>query len=279
MKIKSYAKVNLILRVFARKGKLHPILSLIDKINLYDVIDINLNDNGYVETVFSNKKIGKENNTVYKAIMLLKAKTKFKEGVSVSIKKNIPLESGLGGGSSNAAAVLKYLIKKLKLKVSKNELFKLALEIGSDVPSFIVDGSVLISGYGEKVEVIKINDYGSILLVKPRFGVSSKDAYNYFDKAQIKSKITLKNFKNKIKNDHIDLIMSNDLEFPIINNVKEIKKVYQDLAKFKFNKIMMSGSGSTVFAISKDIKELNKAKKQLENKYEFVSINKRVKTR
>jgi 4-diphosphocytidyl-2-C-methyl-D-erythritol kinase len=279
MKIKSYAKVNLILRVFAKKRKLHPILSLIDKINLYDVIDINLNDTGHVETFFSNKKIGKENNTVYKAIMLLKAKTKFKEGVSVSIKKNIPLESGLGGGSSNAAAVLKYLVKKLKLKVSKAELFKLALEIGSDVPAFLVDGSVLINGFGEKVEAIKLNDYGSILLIKPRFGISSKDAYNYFDKAKIKSNINLKSFKIKIKKESIDLIMSNDLEFPIINNVKEIKKLYQDLAKFKFNKIMMSGSGSTVFAISKDIKELNKAKKQLENKYEFVSINKRVKTR
>lgn len=279
MKIKSYAKINLILHVFSKKGKLHPILSLVDKIDLFDVLDIKIDNSGLIKTTFSNKKINKVDNTIYKSIKLLKDKTNFKEGVTVSVSKNIPLESGLGGGSSNAAVILTYLIKKLKLKITKSELFRIAQEIGSDVPSFLVDGSVIVSGFGEKVESIKIKDYGSILLVKPKFGISSKDAYKYFDTARINSKINYKDFNNKIVNQSIDLIMSNDLERPVINNVKEIKKVYQDLAKFKFDKIMMSGSGSTVFAVSKNIKELSKVKKQLENKYDFVSINNRIKTR
>lgn len=279
MRIKSYAKINLILKVLPKKGELHPIFTLTEKINLYDEIDIKFNNTGLIKTNFSISSISRTNNTVIKAIQLLKNETKFKQGVEVYIKKNIPVESGLGGGSSNAATVLNYIISKLKINISSEKLKKIALEVGSDVPMFLTGGTTLVSGFGEKVESIKVKDVGKFLIVKPNFGISSKDAYKYFDSFKTSNKISYSNLKKSIITKPLYEVMTNDLELPIIRNVNKIKKVYKDLAPFKFKRIMMSGSGSSIIAFSDDLKLLTKAKKQLSSTYQFISINHRIKTR
>ena len=151
MILKSYAKINLILKVLKKEGSLHPILSLMDKIELHDKLSLVFNKTGKISVSFKKSKIDLKDNTIYKSLMLLKQETKFKQGIHVEVIKNIPLASGLGGGSSNAAVVLSYVNKKLKLNLSINKLMSLAYIIGSDVPSFLVDGPFVISGYGEKV--------------------------------------------------------------------------------------------------------------------------------
>jgi 4-diphosphocytidyl-2-C-methyl-D-erythritol kinase len=280
MILKSYAKINLILKVFKKEGSLHPILSLMDKIELHDKLSLVFNKTGKISVSFKKSKIDLKDNTIYKSLMLLKQETKFKQGIHVEVIKNIPLASGLGGGSSNAAVVLSYVNKKLKLNLSINKLMSLAYIVGSDVPSFLVDGSVVISGYGEKVESIKLNDTSNFLIVKPNIGVSAKHAYQYFDKTvKTDKKILVKQLKKIISNNDIYKIMTNDLELPVLNNVASLNKLKKHLLTYKFDKVMLTGSGSAFIAFSSSKKLLIKAKKELASKYEFVVISKRLKTR
>jgi 4-diphosphocytidyl-2-C-methyl-D-erythritol kinase len=280
MILKSYAKINLILKVFKKEGSLHPILSLMDKIELHDKLSLVFNKTGKISVSFKKSKIDLKDNTIYKSLMLLKQETKFKQGIHVEVIKNIPLASGLGGGSSNAAVVLSYVNKKLKLNLSRNKLISLAYIVGSDVPSFLVDGSVVISGYGEKVESIKLKDTSNFLIVKPNIGVSAKHAYQYFDKTvKTDKKILVKQLKKIISNNDINEIMTNDLELPVLNNVASLNKLKKHLLTYKFDKVMLTGSGSAFIAFSSSKKLLIKAKKELASKYEFVVISKRLKTR
>jgi 4-diphosphocytidyl-2-C-methyl-D-erythritol kinase len=280
MILKSYAKINLILKVFKKEGSLHPILSLMDKIELHDKLSLVFNKTGKISVSFKKSKIELKDNTIYKSLMLLKQETKFKQGIHVEVIKNIPLASGLGGGSSNAAVVLSYVNKKLKLNLSRNKLMSLAYIVGSDVPSFLVDGPVVISGYGEKVESIKLNDTSNFLIVKPNIGVSAKHAYQYFDKTvKTDKKILVKQLKKIISNNDIYEIMTNDLELPVLNNVASLNKLKKHLLTYKFDKVMLTGSGSAFIAFSSSKKLLIKAKKELASKYEFVVISKRLKTR
>jgi 4-diphosphocytidyl-2-C-methyl-D-erythritol kinase len=280
MILKSYAKINLILKVFKKEGSLHPILSLMDKIELHDKLSLVFNKTGKISVSFKKSKIDLKDNTIYKSLMLLKQETKFKQGIHVEVIKNIPLASGLGGGSSNAAVVLSYVNKKLKLNLSINKLMSLAYIIGSDVPSFLVDGPVVISGYGEKVESIKLKDTSNFLIVKPNIGVSAKHAYQYFDKTvKTDKKILVKQLKKIISNNDIYKIMTNDLELPVLNSVASLNKLKKHLLTYKFDKVMLTGSGSAFIAFSSSKKLLIKAKKELASKYEFVVISKRLKTR
>jgi 4-diphosphocytidyl-2-C-methyl-D-erythritol kinase len=280
MILKSYAKINLLLKVYAKEGSLHPLLSIMDKIELYDKLSLVFNQSGKISIRFNNVRIDQKDNTVYKALMLLKQETKFKQGVDVDVFKNIPLASGLGGGSSNAAVVLKFVNDKLKLNLSKTKLMAIAFRVGSDVPSFLVDGPVMISGFGEKVESINLKETSQFLIVKPKIGVSAKQAYQYFDKS-IKpgAKITPAQMKKMVVKKGIYEIMTNDLEPPVINNVESLKKLKNNLLTYNFDKVMLTGSGSAFIAFSNNKKILLKAKKELASKYEFVAISKRLKTR
>ena len=280
MILKSYAKINLLLKVYAKEGSLHPLLSIMDKIELYDKLSLVFNQSGKISIRFNNVRIDQKDNTVYKALMLLKQETKFKQGVDVDVFKNIPLASGLGGGSSNAAVVLKFVNDKLKLNLSKTKLMAIAFRVGSDVPSFLVDGPVMISGFGEKVESINLKETSQFLIVKPKIGISAKQAYQYFDKS-IKpgAKITPAQMKKIVVKKGIYEIMTNDLEPPVINNVESLKKLKNNLLTYNFDKVMLTGSGSAFIALSNNKKILLKAKKELASKYELVAISKRLKTR
>jgi 4-diphosphocytidyl-2-C-methyl-D-erythritol kinase len=278
--IKSHAKINLILKVFNREDNLHHLLSLIDKIELHDTISLTFNNTGKVTIKVKNAKIKQKENTIYKALTLLKKVTKYKQGVHVEVIKNIPLASGLGGGSSNAAAVLKYVNSKLKLKLSDKKLIDIAFKVGSDTPSFLIDGPVVISGYGQNVESVNLKQTSHFLIVKPEIGVSSKQAYQFFDIAvKPADKTTLAQFKRTISKNSIYKIMSNDLEGPVTSNVTSLNKLRKTLLTYGFDKVMMTGSGSAFIAFSSNKKLLLKAKKELAYKYPFVTISKRLKTR
>jgi 4-diphosphocytidyl-2-C-methyl-D-erythritol kinase len=280
MILRSHAKINLILKVFDKSKDLHPIVSVMDKIELHDKLIVNTNKSGNLAVKFLNAKIDKMNNTVMKALILLKEETKFKQGIIVEVIKNIPLASGLGGGSSNAAVVLKYLNEKLKLNLSTKKLNTIAFKVGSDVPSFLVDGPVLISGHGENVLKVELPSTSSFLVVKPKFGVSAKLAYQFYDKLKKSSnKMTSKQVIALIQNENIYNSMTNDLQLPVLNNVASLNKLHKHLNNYNFDKVIMTGSGSAFIAFSSNKNLLVKARKELSNKYDFVAISKRLKTR
>ncbi|MDD5688460.1 MAG: 4-(cytidine 5'-diphospho)-2-C-methyl-D-erythritol kinase [Elusimicrobia bacterium] len=240
VKLKANAKVNLFLDVLnKRKDGYHNIKTIFQEISLSDDIFIREIKKG-IKIFCSNPKIptGKKN-LVYKAADLLKKYFNIKKGLEIKIKKRIPIGAGLGGGSSDAAAVLKGLNKLWNLKISKNIIIKMAKQIGADVPFFIEGGRCLATGIGDKLKKIPVKDEFYVI-VKPNFEISTKFVYS-------RLKVLTKSKKKYSINGHY-----NRLEDVVIPLYPEIKRIKDKLVFYGADYSLMSGSGSCVFGIVKN---------------------------
>ena len=186
MLINSYAKINLSLEI-GRKlpNNYHQINSVFNQIDLHDKISIKKLKQNKIIIKSNIKDIQNKNNLAYKAASSLKNKYKIKEGIEININKNIPLQSGLGGGSSNAASTLMALNELFDLKLKKNELINLASKIGSDDPFFIEGKTCFVSGTGDKIKKIDLNLQLNFLIIKPKISISTKSAYDLLEKEKI----------------------------------------------------------------------------------------------
>ncbi|MEK6528012.1 MAG: 4-(cytidine 5'-diphospho)-2-C-methyl-D-erythritol kinase [Nitrospirota bacterium] len=199
LSLKAPAKINLFLRVFGRRcDGYHEIKSLIQKINLHDVLTFTLSDNLKVTTSFSDagqfvvdlpagqagstlrEDIPEEHNLVYKAAVLLRNKCSVKSGAKINLNKKIPLSAGLGGGSSDAASALLGLNKIWSLGLSNGDLYEFAEQLGADVPFFLNGPRAFVEGKGEKITNIEAGNSFHILLVKPHITVSTAWVYNSY---------------------------------------------------------------------------------------------------
>ena len=148
---KSPAKINLTLELInRRKDGYHNISTIMQTINIFDLITYEHDKNIIISS--NIKELNSETNLIFKAVKLMRDKFNINQGVKIYLNKNIPISSGLGGGSSNAATTLIALNLMWKLKLNLTELIPLAQSIGSDVPFFISRGTALISGKGENIE-------------------------------------------------------------------------------------------------------------------------------
>ena len=138
MYINSYAKINLFLKIGRKlKSGYHNIQSVMQRIELMDKLSIDTINEDKIIVGCTNKELENEKNLAYKMALSLKNKYKVKHGANIFIEKNIPLEAGLGGGSSNAATVLLSLNKLWGLKLKERQLVEISSKVGSDVPFFI----------------------------------------------------------------------------------------------------------------------------------------------
>ncbi len=255
LKLSSYAKINLGLWVLnKRKDGYHNIFSIIQALDLADRIQLEKIPAGIVLKTNSPKVPRNARNLAFKAAKIFLAGTKVKSGVKITIKKKIPIEAGLGGGSSNAAFVLKGLNKLFGTKIPAKKLAKWSEKIGSDVPFFFSSGTAFVRGRGDKVRSVAFPlDYW-VVLVKPPFSVSSRWAYSNFkfDLTKTHPVLNLKSQRNPNNFGEMLNLCKNDLEttvskkFPIIKQIKS--QMLKQVAMFS----AMSGSGPTVFGIFKD---------------------------
>lgn len=269
LKLISYAKINLALLIKNKRSDgYHEIESVMQTISLHDTIKLKKNKDIICKTNVKNIPTDEKNFAV-KAAKIFFKHTKIDGGVKIKIKKNIPTEGGLGGGSSNAAFVLLGLNRLYKTKLEKNTLLKLSEKIGADVPFFICGGTAYINGIGEKIENINSIENFYIVLIKPNFGIKTKDAYIKYDEFYNKNK---KSEKSSIENlilsingekkiEEISKFFFNDFE-KILNFeiIKEIKNKIKNLNALSCN---ITGSGSCLFATFKKIKYAKKAMKFL----------------
>ena len=211
MKIKSFGKINLNLRVLDELvNGLHKIESLIVPIDLYDVIEIKEIKNDKDIISFDSMNIP-ENNTVSKSLNLLREINDFSKYFEINITKNIPTESGLGGGSSNGGAILSKLSEVYNLSIPPNE--DVAQKIGSDVPFFISGQPAFVTGIGDIIEPKKIDIELNMLLVVPNEIVSTAKAFLEFDR--LKNTSTLVNTYKDIELFMIfDIYYSENGEYP-----------------------------------------------------------------
>ena len=243
-RINSRAKINLNLNIIrkSKKKKLHLIESLVCFVNLSDKIYINKSKSKYNKVKFIgkfSKKITKKN-TVTKLLSLLDKDNVLKNKYKILVKKEIPLQSGMGGGSMNAANILKYFFKK-KL-INSKKLKKYSLKIGSDVILGLNNKPKILYRDGSIKEVTDIKKY-HILIVKPAFGCSTKKIYS---SNKIFSKSEFNISKEKIVKNVI-LNGKNDLEKSAFNLYPALKKIKNLLNQNeKANFVRMTGSGSAI---------------------------------
>jgi len=265
MRVNSPAKINLFLQVGKRKSdSFHPLLSLVEPINLCDILEFY--PSREVKVDFTSPWEIPSDNTITRAVFILKNKFNISEGIEIRIIKRIPAGSGLGGGSSNASATLKTLNKIWKLNLSRKELTEIAFSIGSDVPLFLYQTRCIIGGKGEKVEVVSPEPSFWYFLAIPDFPVSTGKVYNYYDKwididdlTEAEEKIKILLFAIKEKNvKKMEESMFNSLEEVSINLWKEIKEVRDTFEEESGRKFLLSGSGGSLFAVCREKEEAEK---------------------
>ena len=247
-KCKAYAKINLFLNVFNKtKDNLHNLKSLVCFIDLYDEIIISENNKFLIKIKGPFKNfVKKRENIIEKTFIIFSKFSGLKTNYKILLNKKIPVAAGLGGGSADAAAILQGLNLLNKKKIKKKDLFKLAMEIGSDVPACLYNKNVFFSGYGQILSKAPKIPPVSVLLINPCKELSTKKVFNIYKKNKLikKSNFIYKNFFLWI------LEQNNDLQKFAEKFVPEIKEMIKFLSSSKncfFSK--MTGSGPTVFGL------------------------------
>ena len=265
MKLKSFAKINLFLEVIGKyENNFHIINSIVSRIDLFDEIEIKESE----ELAISFKgpfSFFVENNNINYLFQILKEEGFLSHtGFTVTVHKNIPVGSGLGGGSSNVAVILNYL--ENRNYINKEKKILISRKLGSDIEFFLEDDPALLSGKGEVNSRVKILSNKFILLVYPQKFLSTKEVYS---KCQIIDKKSVFNLRKKcLSLEEIMINTSNSLEESAINICKEINEIKNIfLADKQSQYARMSGSGSSYYGIYESEKDAKNAEKDLLNQY------------
>lgn len=273
----SFAKINFFLNITGiYKNSYHRLNSIFCEIDLADKIEYEKNSLNKIR-IFDKKNILPEDN------LLLRASNKFIEnikkmpfGVDFYIEKKIPIGGGLGGGSSNAASILKILNRIWGINFSENRIELIASKIGADVPFFIKGKIQAIYGWGNILKKLNIKNKIDIplLLILPKVKVSTKEAYDLLDKNNFISetlyeKKKFKAMKKAFISGNLDLIIENiynKFEKIIFPKYPILEKIKIDILDSYASKAFMSGSGSTMVAIYKNHDSLTKGYLSLKEK-------------
>lgn len=229
IKVKCPAKINLTLKVF-KKDELtgfHPIESIMQSVSLFDYLTVENNNEGVIKlSGNSNEILYDENNLVYKAVNAYFEKAKIKnEGINIYIEKNIPVASGLAGGSADCAGTI-FALNYIYNKLDKNDIIEINSKLGSDINFCYFGGKASAKGKGDDLTFLEFEPF-RLSIIKPKeLKISTKDAYGAYDELNKKS------------------TYENDLEFAMVLKYPELKKLH-DLG------FQMSGSGPSFF-IKKD---------------------------
>lgn len=255
VKVKCPAKVNLTLEILnKREDGFHNIQSVMQTINLFDILRIKIKKSDKFEIKLSGTSDEipyDERNLVHKAILLFIEHVNLAPyKISVYIEKNIPIAAGLAGGSTDAAGTLWGLNKLFDNVLSKSELHSLCAKLGSDLNFCLEGGCQLTTGRGEILEKLPFQEF-SLSLIKPQnLGISAKEAYTKF--SVLENKPNLNMTQKLIETGNTKQCLHNDLEVAIINDYKELQEI-----KHAYPDSIMSGSGSTFFAIDTRFEKSN----------------------
>ena len=256
--LKSYAKINIGLRILKkREDGYHDLETIFYPVKLHDEIQIEIekSDNDYNSVLLKSNKsfipLSKDN-LCYKAVELFFNEFKIKDcfKISLNINKYIPVGGGLGGGSSNAAAIIKFLVKHLAIDIDSNrkKILQLALSIGSDVPFFLMMKPCYAGGRGEKM--IMLNSFQinyDIFIVNPNLHVSTKWA---FERLNFSAKDAKEPVLDSIKEFSLENagLFVNDFEATVFRKHDELRVIKEELMKMGAVFSSMSGTGATMYA-------------------------------
>ena len=280
MLVKAYGKINLSLDVVGKREDGYHLLKMImQSVDVYDSISFEKCNKGI--NISCNKPYipTDDKNLVYKAAKLFMDTYDINEGVNIYIKKNIPVSAGMAGGSTDAAAVFKALREMFKIDVDDNELMNLGVKIGADVPYCIIGGTALCEGIGEIITPLAPFKNHILVLVKPNFGVSTKEVYKNLDTSKIFKHPNTNILIKAMEEENLEDVcgnMKNLLENVTLRKYPVLKRIKEDMIKMGAMGSMMSGSGPTIFAFFDDMLKAQRCYDKFKTQYREVYITRTI---
>lgn len=275
---KARAKINLYLEITNKRDDgYHDIESIFQKINLYDELYIEkLFGHSGIEIKSNNRSLENSKNIIYKAYYRLKMEFPQITRVKVILKKNIPMQAGLGGGSSDCATFIEGINKLFNLKLTKEKMKKIGKELGADIPSMFHEKPLIARGIGEIIEEINDTIKYYLIVIKPNFSCSTKEMYKKIDekienKKEIKTKNNIQEIKKGIINKNIKKISENlyNVFEKNVGNLNKIMEIKEELLGLGANGTLMTGSGSCIYGIFENKNQAKNAYKKMQEKYEI----------
>jgi 4-diphosphocytidyl-2-C-methyl-D-erythritol kinase len=273
MRERANAKINLCLDVVGRRESdgYHELKMIMVPIDFYDVLEMEPSGETTLSLNRSYLPVN-DKNTIIKAINVMKERYQLKINFACVLQKHIPTRAGLAGGSADAAAAIRMMDRMLSLHMTREEMIAVGKEVGSDVPFCLINAPAYVEGTGEKIEPFVCHPNLDLLLVKPKRGVSTKEAFAIVDQGNDVHPDCMAMKEALMANDYKGIVdhLGNSLEEASLQLVPEIRKIKEELKEQGFDGVLMSGSGSTVFGITKDKALLDKAMQKMKTEGYFV---------
>jgi len=253
IKLRACGKINWVLDVLSKRSDgYHEVEMIMQSVDLCDIITITDTNNGI--TLDSNWDFipRDKNNLAYRAAEMMKNSENVNRGADIFLYKRIPAAAGMGGGSADAAAVLLGLNRLWRIGKSDAQLIDMAVSLGADVPFFILGGTALAHGIGEKLTPLDPLEDVWILLVKPDFGVSTAHVYGNLDLREVMERPDTKGMLNVLEQKDLKGIsdyMCNVLEQVVIKMHPEVEEIKREMRLNGALGSLMSGSGPIVYGL------------------------------
>ena len=268
---KAYAKINLGLDVLRRREDgYHEVKMIMQTVDIWDVLTFSRSEKpGITLSVNKEELPASKDNLIYRAAELVMQKYNIQDGVIISLEKNIPIAAGMAGGSTDAAAVFHGLKELFSLEMSVEEMQKLGVKIGADVPYCIVGGTALSEGIGEILSPLPAPPDCVLVVAKPDINVSTKFVYENLHANELKVHPDIDGMIDAIREGDLSGIterMGNVLETVTVKEYPVIEEIKSLMKQAGAENALMSGSGPTVFGIFTDRESAKAAAKQIKEK-------------
>lgn len=269
--IKAYAKINLGLDVLRRlENRYHEVKMVMQTVGIYDELTLTRTEAGITVTTDKEELPTDDNNLIYKAARIMMEEYHLEGGIHIHLKKNIPIAAGMAGGSTDAAATFKGINRLYDLDCTLEELMKLGVRVGADVPYCVLGGTALAEGIGEKLTSLNPAPDCYVLVAKPDISVSTKYVYEHLDAEGIREHPDIDGMVDAIWEESLQGIldrMGNVLEHVTVKKYPVISVLKNRMRDLGALNSLMSGSGPTVFGIFVNERLAREAFEQMKKEY------------
>jgi 4-diphosphocytidyl-2-C-methyl-D-erythritol kinase len=268
--VRAYAKINLTLDVTGRRADgYHELATVMQTVDLHDTLCLTTTGDGSVEIDCTRPELSNEENLAAQAARLLRERFSISQGVRIELRKRIPVAAGLGGGSSDAAAVLLALQQWWRLPLSLSELQALAATLGSDVPFFLTGGLALCEGRGERVTPLAALWPSSIrwlLLLKPAISIATASVFRRLLASDYTDGSASRTLVEALQEGRLPQPedFHNSLERGVLEQYPAVARARADLLQAGASLVRLSGSGPTLYAPFEHLSSATRALEQLQ---------------
>jgi 4-diphosphocytidyl-2-C-methyl-D-erythritol kinase len=268
--VRAYAKINLTLDVLGqRTDRYHDLATVMQTVDLYDTICLSATKDDRVQVVCAMPELSNDDNLAVRAAHLVRQRLAIRQGVLIELHKRIPIAAGLGGGSSDAAAVLLALQHWWRLSLSPSDLLDIASSLGSDVPFFLTGGLALCEGRGERVTALSSNwprTMRWLLLLKPAISVSTAAVFRNLPASDYTDGMHSRAVCTALTSGQTPELedLHNCFERSVLETYPEVAHSREGLLQAGASFVRLSGTGPTLFAPFPDLTRAQKVQKQLQ---------------